>query len=106
MSNYVEIEVKAKSVELAVQAAMQELGVDDPEMLDVEVISEPVKGFLGIGGQDAVVNELHILFLGLLLVKGGYMVGIFWRIAGKEIFEKIHNGQPYQVINNQISNTV
>jgi spoIIIJ-associated protein len=56
VSNYVEIEVKAKSVELAVQAAMQELGVDDPEMLDVEVVSEPVKGFLGIGGQDAVVN--------------------------------------------------
>lgn len=56
MSNYVEIEVKAKNVELAVQAAMQELGVDDPEMLDVEVVSEPVKGFLGIGGQDAVVN--------------------------------------------------
>lgn len=56
MSNYVEIEVKAKSVELAVQAAMQELGVDDPEMLAVEVVSEPVKGFLGIGGQDAVVK--------------------------------------------------
>lgn len=56
MSNYVEIEVKAKSVDLAVEAAMQELGVDDPEMLAVEVISEPVKGFLGIGGQDAVVR--------------------------------------------------
>lgn len=56
MSNYVEIEVKAKTVKLAVEAAMQELGVNDPEMLAVDVITEPVKGFLGIGGQDAVVR--------------------------------------------------
>lgn len=53
---YVEIEVRAKTVDLAVEAAMQELGVDDPDMLSVDVISEPVKGFLGIGGQDAVVR--------------------------------------------------
>lgn len=50
------IEIKAKSVDLAVEAAMQELGVDDPEQLSVEVIVEPVKGFLGMGGQDAVVR--------------------------------------------------
>lgn len=35
---------------------MQELGVDDKDQLSVEVISEPVKGFLGMGGQDAVVR--------------------------------------------------
>lgn len=50
------IEIKAKTVDLAVEAAMQELGVTDPEMLSVEVIVEPVKGFLGMGGQDAVVR--------------------------------------------------
>lgn len=53
---YVEIEVKAKTVDLAVEAAMQELGVSDREELDVHVVSEPVKGFLGMGGQDAVVR--------------------------------------------------
>lgn len=53
---YVEIEVKAKTVDLAIEAAMQELGVDDPDQLSVDVISEPVKGFLGMGGQDAVVR--------------------------------------------------
>ncbi|MGB7860443.1 MAG: R3H domain-containing nucleic acid-binding protein [Acidimicrobiia bacterium] len=56
MSNYVEIEVKAKTVDLAVEAAMQELGVKDREQLSVEVVTEPVKGFLGMGGQDAVVR--------------------------------------------------
>ena len=54
--DYVEIEVKAKTVDLAVEAAMQELKVDDRSAIEVEVISEPVKGFLGLGGQDAVVR--------------------------------------------------
>lgn len=54
--SYVEIEVKAKTVDLAVEAAMQELGVEDREQLAVEVVTEPVKGFLGMGGQDAVVR--------------------------------------------------
>ena len=53
---YVEIEIRAKTVDLAVEAAMQELGVDDKEQLAVEVLQEPEKGFLGIGGQDAVVK--------------------------------------------------
>jgi spoIIIJ-associated protein len=50
------VEIRAKSVDLAVEAAMVELGVDDPEELAVEIISEPVKGFLGLGGEDAVVR--------------------------------------------------
>jgi spoIIIJ-associated protein len=54
--SYVEIEVRAKSVDLAVEAAMQELGVADRDQLSVEVIQEPERGFLGIGGQDAVVR--------------------------------------------------
>jgi spoIIIJ-associated protein len=52
---YVEIEVRAKTVDLAVEAAMQELGVSDRDEISVEVVTEPVKGFLGMGGQDAVV---------------------------------------------------
>ncbi|HSJ84254.1 MAG TPA: RNA-binding cell elongation regulator Jag/EloR [Acidimicrobiia bacterium] len=54
--SYVEIEVRARTVDLAVEAAMQELGVDDKDQLAVEVIQEPEKGFLGFGGQDAVVR--------------------------------------------------
>ncbi|MBW3666224.1 MAG: Jag N-terminal domain-containing protein [Actinobacteria bacterium] len=50
------VEIRAKTVDLAVEAAMVELGVDDPEELAVEIISEPVKGFLGLGGEDAVVR--------------------------------------------------
>lgn len=53
--SHVEIEVKAKTVDLAVEAAMLELGVEDREQLSVQVITEPVKGFLGIGGEDAIV---------------------------------------------------
>jgi spoIIIJ-associated protein len=54
--DYVEIEVKARSVDLAVEAAMQELGVTDRSEVSVQVVTEPVKGFLGMGGQDAVVR--------------------------------------------------
>ena len=54
--SYVEIEVRARTVDLAVEAAMQELGVEDREQLAVEVIQQPEKGFLGFGGQDAVVR--------------------------------------------------
>lgn len=54
--SYVEIEVRARTVDLAVEAAMLELGIDDRENLAIEVISEPQRGFLGIGGQDAVVR--------------------------------------------------
>lgn len=53
--SHVEIEVKAKTVDLAVEAAMLELGVNDRDDVTVKVLSEPVKGFLGIGGEDAVV---------------------------------------------------
>ncbi|REK19845.1 MAG: hypothetical protein DWQ40_06305 [Actinobacteria bacterium] len=54
--SYVEIEVRAKTVDLAVEAAMQELGVDDREELAVTVVQEPERGFLGMGGTDAIVQ--------------------------------------------------
>lgn len=56
MSNVDMVEVKARTVEIAIEAAMQELGIKDREGLDVEIVTEPVKGFLGIGGEDAVVR--------------------------------------------------
>ena len=56
MVNVDMVEVKAKTVKIAVEAAMQELGIEDREGLDVEIVTAPVKGFLGIGGNDAVVR--------------------------------------------------
>jgi spoIIIJ-associated protein len=50
------VEVKGKSVDVAVEAAMRELGLDDRTRLVVEVIQEPEKGFLGMGGRDAIVR--------------------------------------------------
>lgn len=54
--SYVEVEIRARTVDLAVEAAMQELGVENRDQLDVEIVQEAEKGFLGIGGQDAVVK--------------------------------------------------
>lgn len=56
MNNVETVEVRAKTVDLAVEVAMQELGVENREQIKVEVVTEPVKGFLGMGGQDAVVR--------------------------------------------------
>ncbi|MDP9495384.1 MAG: Jag N-terminal domain-containing protein [Actinomycetota bacterium] len=50
------LEVRARTVDLAIEAAMTELGIADREQLAVEVLQEPEKGFLGFGGQDAVVR--------------------------------------------------
>lgn len=50
------VEVKAKTVEMAVEAAMRELGVSERDRLEVEVLQEPERGFLGFGGQDAIVK--------------------------------------------------
>lgn len=49
------IEKSAKSVELAVQEALSELGItrDDAE---IEVLEEGAKGFLGLGAKDAMVR--------------------------------------------------
>jgi spoIIIJ-associated protein len=51
------VEVRGKSVEVAVQAAMQELQITDRDRVDVEVVQEPEKAVFGIfGGKDAVVK--------------------------------------------------
>lgn len=50
------VETTAKSVKLAVKAAMEELGLEDEEQAEIKVIQEAQGGFLGIGGQDAIVR--------------------------------------------------
>jgi spoIIIJ-associated protein len=50
-----EIERSAPSVEEAIEAALEELGVSEQEA-EVEIVREPQRGLLGIGGQDAVVR--------------------------------------------------
>ncbi len=49
------VEVRGKTVEVAVEAALEELGLA-PDQAEVEVLQEPARGFLGIGGQDALVR--------------------------------------------------
>jgi spoIIIJ-associated protein len=49
------VEVRGKTVEVALEAALAELGIER-DQADVEVIQEPEKGFLGMGGKDAVIR--------------------------------------------------
>jgi spoIIIJ-associated protein len=50
------VEVRGKDVDVAVAAAVEELGLDGPDAADVEVLQQPERGFLGMGGQDAIVR--------------------------------------------------
>ncbi|MFQ5947534.1 MAG: RNA-binding cell elongation regulator Jag/EloR [Acidimicrobiia bacterium] len=50
------VEVRGKSVEVAVQAGLDELGLESVDGADVEVIQEAERGFLGLGAQDAIVR--------------------------------------------------
>lgn len=50
------VEVHGKSVDVAVAAALKELGLNSREQARVEVIQEPTAGFLGLGGKDAIVK--------------------------------------------------
>ncbi len=50
------VEVRGKTVEIAVQAAIEELGLESATQAEVKVIQEPERGFLGMGGRDAVVQ--------------------------------------------------
>ncbi len=50
------VEVRGKTVEIAVEVAMRELGIEDRQRVEVEVLQEPERGFLGIGSKDAVVR--------------------------------------------------
>jgi spoIIIJ-associated protein len=50
-----EVERSAPSVEEAIEAALDELGVSEQEA-EVQILREPQKGVLGIGAQDALVR--------------------------------------------------
>jgi spoIIIJ-associated protein len=50
------VEVRSKDVDSAVAAAVEELGLEGPDAADIEVLQKPERGFLGMGGQDAIVR--------------------------------------------------
>lgn len=50
------VEVEGPNVEKAIQAALTELGLASVEEADVEIIREGQRGFLGMGGADALVR--------------------------------------------------
>jgi spoIIIJ-associated protein len=50
-----EVERSAASVEEAIEAALEELGVTEQES-EVEIVQEPQRGLLGFGSQEAVVR--------------------------------------------------
>ena len=50
------VEVQGKTIDLAVDVAMSELGAASRDEVKVEVIQEPKAGFLGMGGQEAIVK--------------------------------------------------
>lgn len=50
------VEVRGKTVDIAVEAAMRELGIADRERVEVEILQQPERGFLGIGAKDAIVK--------------------------------------------------
>ncbi|GBD85585.1 R3H domain protein [bacterium BMS3Abin02] len=50
------VEVRGPTVELAVQAAVEELGLTSPDQANVEVLQNAERGFLGLGRKDAVVR--------------------------------------------------
>ena len=50
------VEVRSKDVESAVAAAVAELGLDGPDAADIEVLQQSERGFLGMGGKDAIVR--------------------------------------------------
>jgi spoIIIJ-associated protein len=50
------VEAVGKTVDEAVAEAMDALGEEARDAVEVEVLTEPKKGFLGIGGQEATVR--------------------------------------------------
>jgi len=50
------VEVSGRTVDLAVAVALEELGIADRDLADIEIIEEGVRGTLGFGKKDAVVR--------------------------------------------------
>ena len=54
------VEVQGKTVDIAVDVAMSELGVASRDDVEVKVIQEPSSGFLGMGGKEAHVRVTKV----------------------------------------------
>lgn len=50
------VEATGTTVDIAVEAAIKELGLDSVDQAQVEVIQQPKAGFLGVGGRSAIVK--------------------------------------------------
>jgi len=50
------VEVQARTIDKAVAAGLEELGIGERRDAEVEVLQEPEKGFLGMGRTDAIVR--------------------------------------------------
>ena len=50
------VEVSGTTVEIAVEVAVAELGLESRDQAEVEVIQEPKAGFLGVGSRPAIVK--------------------------------------------------
>ena len=50
------VEVQGKTVDLAVEVAIGELGLESRDDVQIEVIQEAKPGFLGMGGREAIVK--------------------------------------------------
>ena len=50
------VEVQGKTIDVAVEVALGELGVESKDDAQIEVIQEPKPGFLGMGGREAIVK--------------------------------------------------
>ncbi len=50
------VEVRGRTVDIAVSVALEELGISDRSLADIEVLDEGVRGTLGFGKKDAVVR--------------------------------------------------
>lgn len=50
------VEVRGSTVDVAVEAALTELGLSSREEAQIEVVEEPARGFLGMGARDALVR--------------------------------------------------
>ena len=107
-----EIERSAQSVEEAIEAALEELGVSEQEVR-VDIVQEPRGGFLGLGSQEAVVRvrlkadleapseeeldeqgELAVEFVEGLLQRMGIEAGVEPNAEGQTMYIDIVGSEP------------
>ena len=50
------VEATGTTVDIAVEAALSELGLESADQAQIEVIQQPKAGFLGVGGRSAIVK--------------------------------------------------